>query len=102
MERGKAKALVGVVTSDKMDKTVVVDVVQIKKHATYGKPIKITSRFKAHDERNECKVGDKVLIIGTRPLSKTKRWRVSKVLERATVVEGEIADEFSEEGGKPE
>ena len=102
MARGKVKKLVGVVTSDKMDKTVVVDVTRIKKHSSYLKPIKATSRFKAHDERGECKVGDKVLIIGTKPLSKTKRWRVSKVLEHAAVIEGEVIEEFSEQGGNTE
>lgn len=102
MARGKVKKLVGVVTSDKMDKTVVVDVTRIKKHSSYLKPIKATSRFKAHDEKGVCKVGDKVLIIGTRPLSKTKRWRVSKVLEHATVIEGEVIEELSEQGGNTE
>lgn len=99
MERGKAKTRVGIVTSDKMNKTVVVDVTQLKRHSNYMKPIKTTSRFKAHDEKNECRIGDKVFIIVTRPLSKTKRWRVSKILERATIVEGEIVDEVSEKGG---
>jgi small subunit ribosomal protein S17 len=79
-----------------MDKTVVVDVVQIVSHPKYKKPIKRTSRFKAHDEKNECRVGDKVLIIETRPLSRTKRWRVSKILERKSAIEAEIPGEIFE------
>ncbi len=101
-ERGKARTLVGIVTSDKMNKTVVVDVARIKRHSGYTKPIKTTSRFKAHDEKNQCRIGDKVIIIGTRPLSKTKRWRVSKILQTATFVEGEIIDQVYEEGGEKE
>ena len=102
MERGKARTRVGIVTSDKMNKTVVVDVTQLKRDPNYTKPIRTTSRFKAHDEKNECRVGDKVFIIATRPLSKTKRWRVSKILKRATVAEDEIIDDVSEEGGDRE
>jgi small subunit ribosomal protein S17 len=95
--RGKTK--VGVVTSDKMNKTVIVDVTQIVSHLKYGKPIKRISRFKAHDEKNDCKVGDKVSIIETRPLSRTKRWRVSKILERASLLEDELSKEAFEDGG---
>ena len=98
MERGKARTRVGIVTSDKMNKTVVVDVTQLKRDPNYTKPIRTTSRFKAHDEKNECRVGDEVFIIATRPLSKTKRWRVSKILKRATIAEDEIIDDVSEEG----
>jgi small subunit ribosomal protein S17 len=98
MERGKIKTRVGVVTSNKMNKTVIVDVTRIVSHTKYGKPIKRVSRFKAHDKNNECKVGDKVFITETRPLSSTKRWRVSKVLERATIVEGEVPQEIFKEG----
>jgi len=74
---------VGVVVSDKMDKTVVVRVERRIFHETYGKVIKRTSRFKAHDEQNQCGVGDKVLIIETRPLSRDKNWAVKQVLEKA-------------------
>lgn len=83
MARGKTKTRIGVVTSDKMDKTVVVRVERIIKHLNYKKPIRRKSVFKAHDEKNECRLGDKVSIIESRPLSKTKRWRVFKVLERS-------------------
>jgi small subunit ribosomal protein S17 len=97
MGRGKVKTRVGVVTSDKMNKTVVVDVTQMVSHPKYRKPIKKISRFKAHDEKNECRIGDKVFMIETRPLSRTKRWRVSKILERATILKGEVPEEVLEE-----
>ncbi len=100
MPRGKYKTKIGTVVSDKMDKTVVVDVVQIKKDATYKKAVKRNIKFKAHDEKEECKVGDKVLILETRPFSKTKRWRVSKILERGIQLEIEVDAESL--GGKPE
>jgi small subunit ribosomal protein S17 len=74
---------VGVVTSDKMDKTVVVKVERRIFHETYKKVIKRSARFKAHDEKNECRVGDKVLISETRPLSRDKRWTVKQVIEKA-------------------
>lgn len=74
---------VGVVVSDKMDKTIVVAVKMRLFHPTYGKVISKTSKFKVHDEKNECKVGDKVKIIETRPLSKFKRWTVREVIEKA-------------------
>ncbi|WAM37523.1 30S ribosomal protein S17 [Caldicellulosiruptor acetigenus] len=77
------KTRVGVVVSDKMDKTVVVAVERLVQHPLYKKTIKRTTKFKAHDENNECRVGDKVLIMETRPLSKEKRWRVVQILERA-------------------
>lgn len=83
-ERGKRKTLVGVVISDKMDKTVVVMVNRIVLHPKYKKYIKKRTKVKAHDEKNECRIGDKVLLIETRPLSKEKRWRVRQILERAT------------------
>jgi small subunit ribosomal protein S17 len=73
----------GLVTSDKMDKTVVVVVEDRVKHPLYGKVIRRTSNLKAHDETNECGVGDRVLLMETRPLSATKRWRVVQVLEKA-------------------
>jgi small subunit ribosomal protein S17 len=77
------KVFEGVVVSDKMDKTVVVSVEDRRKHARYGKVMRQTSRLKAHDEQNECGVGDRVLLMETRPLSATKRWRVVQVLEKA-------------------
>ena len=82
-ERSTRKVREGVVVSDKMDKTVVVVVEDRVKHALYGKVMRQTSRLKAHDEQNECGTGDRVLIMETRPLSATKRWRVVQVLEKA-------------------
>lgn len=82
-KRGMRKTRVGVVVSDKMDKTVVVAVETFVQHPLYKKTIKRTTKFKAHDENNECKIGDKVLIMETRPLSKEKRWRVVQILEKA-------------------
>ncbi len=81
--RGNRKARIGTVVSDKMDKTVVVAVETRVKHKLYGKTIKRTTKFKAHDENNECRVGDKVKIMETRPLSKDKCWRVVSILEKA-------------------
>jgi small subunit ribosomal protein S17 len=83
MERGKRKVLVGKVVSDKMDKTVVVAVERLVRHPLYKKVLKKTTKFKAHDEKNKCRVGDKVEIMETRPLSKEKRWRVVNILEKA-------------------
>ena len=83
MERNLRKTLVGVVTSDKMDKTVVVTVKDKIKHPLYKKIVNRTIKFKAHDENNECGVGDRVLIMETRPLSKDKRWRVVEIIEKA-------------------
>ena len=77
------RTLTGTVVSDKMDKTVVVVVEDRVKHALYGKVLRHTSRLKAHDEQNECGVGDRVVLMETRPLSATKRWRVVEVLEKA-------------------
>ena len=81
--RGFRKVLQGLVVSDKMDKTVVVSVEDRVKHALYGKVLRRTSKLKAHDEQNECGVGDRVLLMETRPLSATKRWRVVQILEKA-------------------
>ena len=81
--RGMKRQLVGTVVSDKMDKTVIVLVERLVKHPLYHKYIRRRARFAAHDENNVCRVGDKVLLTGTRPLSRTKRWRVSKVMEKA-------------------
>ena len=82
-ERHRRKVREGLVVSDKMDKTVVVSVEDRVKHALYGKVLRRTARLKAHDEQNECGVGDRVLLMETRPLSATKRWRVVEILERA-------------------
>ena len=81
--RGFRKTREGLVVSDKMDKTVVVAVEDRVKHALYGKVIRRTSKLKAHDEENACGVGDRVLLMETRPLSATKRWRVVEILEKA-------------------
>jgi small subunit ribosomal protein S17 len=82
-ERNSRKVREGLVVSDKMDKTVVVSVEDRVKHALYGKVMRRTSKLKAHDEQNECGIGDRVLLMETRPLSATKRWRVVEILERA-------------------
>ena len=81
--RKPRKVREGLVVSDKMDKTVVVEVEDRVKHALYGKVMRRTSRLKAHDENNDCGVGDRVQLMETRPLSATKRWRVVTILERA-------------------
>ena len=83
VERNLRKTRIGMVVSDKMDKTVVVAIQDNVKHPKYGKVIKRTVKFKAHDENNECAVGDKVSIMETRPLSKEKRWRVIEIIEKA-------------------
>lgn len=82
-ERNSRKVRLGTVVSDKMDKTVVVEVARQFPHRLYGKIIKRTKKFKAHDEENSCGVGDIVRIMETRPLSKQKRWRVVEIVERA-------------------
>ena len=83
MERNLRKERVGLVVSDKMDKTVVVEISDKSKHPLYKKVIKRTVKFKAHDELNECNIGDKVEIMETRPLSKDKRWRLVRIIEKA-------------------
>ena len=83
MERNLRKERVGLVVSDKMDKTVVVEVIDKKKHPLYKKTITKTVKFKAHDENNECGIGDKVRIVETRKLSKDKNWRVAEIIEKA-------------------
>ncbi|MGN0538849.1 MAG: 30S ribosomal protein S17 [Candidatus Fimenecus sp.] len=83
MERNLRKTQVGIVTSDKMDKTVVVSIKDRVKHPLYGKIVNRTVKIKAHDENNECGVGDRVLVMETRPLSKDKRWRVAEIIEKA-------------------
>lgn len=84
-ERGRRKTLVGVVVGDKMDKTVVVMVERLIRHEVYSKMVRRRTKFKAHDEDNRCGVGDRVLIMETRPLSKEKHWRVLEILEKAAV-----------------
>ena len=83
MERTLRKTRVGMVVSTKMDKTVVVAIEDNVKHPVYSKIIKRTRKVHAHDEKNECGVGDRVEVMETRPLSKTKRWRVTEIIERA-------------------
>ena len=80
-ERGKKKTQIGVVVSDKMEKTVVVKVDRLVKHPVYNKYIKRSAKYKAHDEDNSCKIGDRVVIVETRPLSKDKRWKVRQIIE---------------------
>ena len=82
-ERNLRKTRIGVVTSDKMDKTITVSIERRVKHPIYGKFVKKTTKFHAHDEKNECTIGDTVRIMETRPLSKTKRWRLVEVVEKA-------------------
>lgn len=81
-DRNRRKTKVGIVVSDKMDKTIVVAVENFVRHSLYGKAVKTTKKFKAHDENNECQNGDKVRIMETRPLSKDKRWRLVNVVEK--------------------
>ena len=83
MERNARKVYRGTVVSDKMDKTITVMVETKKTHPLYGKRVKYSKKFKAHDENNEARIGDKVVIMETRPLSKTKRWRLVQIIERA-------------------
>ncbi len=79
----RRKTFVGVVESNKMNKTIVVKVERLVKHSSYGKYVKRTTKLYAHDEENSCNIGDKVLVMSTRPLSKLKRWRLVEVIERA-------------------
>lgn len=83
IESSNKKTLVGLVASDKMDKTIVVEVVRRVQHPVYHKYIQSRSRYKAHDEENSCRIGDRVLIEECRPLSRDKRWRVREIIERA-------------------
>ena len=83
MERNLRKTRVGLVTSDKMDKTIVVSVPDNVKHPLYNKIVKRTYKLKAHDENNECRIGDRVKVMETRPLSKDKRWRLVEIVEKA-------------------
>jgi small subunit ribosomal protein S17 len=83
--KSKGKQLIGIVTSNKMDKTIVVKVERVTKHPLYGKRISRHKKFMAHDENNECNIGDKVLISESRPLSRRKRWELIKILERKLI-----------------
>ena len=83
MERNLRKTRIGKVVSDKMDKTITVEIEDHVKHPLYGKIVKKTVKFKAHDEKNECNIGDTVKIMETRPLSKDKRWRLVQIIEKA-------------------
>jgi len=84
-ERNLRKTMIGTVVSDKMDKTIVVAVETSVAHPIYNKTVKRTYKLKAHDENNECGIGDKVEVMETRPLSKDKRWRVVEVIEKAII-----------------
>ena len=84
-ERNLRKVMIGTVSSNKMDKTVVVSVATNVKHPKYGKIVKRTYKLKAHDEENVCQIGDKVKVMETRPLSKDKRWRVVEIMEKAII-----------------
>lgn len=86
MER-QPKTRLGQVVSDKMDKTVVVSIETLRRHPIYKKTVKKSVNYKAHDEKNQCRVGDKVRIVETRPLSKNKRWQVAEIITKAEVVE---------------
>jgi len=83
VDRNNRKTRIGKVVSDKMDKTIVVAIETLVRHPLYGKSVKRTTKFKAHDENNECRVGDRVKIMETRPLSREKRWRLVEIIERA-------------------
>lgn len=83
MDKSNKKVRVGKVTSDKMDKTIVVATESFTAHALYKKQVKKTTKFKAHDEENQCRIGDTVKIMETRPLSKDKRWRLVEIVEKA-------------------
>jgi len=82
-ERGNRKTQIGVVVSDKMDKTVVVRIDRLVKHPVYNKYIKRSAKYKAHDSENSCKIGDRVLIVETRPLSKDKCWKVRQIIDKS-------------------
>ena len=84
-ERNLRKVMIGTVTSNKMDKTIVVSVETSVKHPIYGKVVKRTYKLKAHDEENQCQIGDKVKVMETRPLSKDKRWRLVEIVEKAVI-----------------
>ena len=83
VERNRRKTRIGIVVSDKMDKTVTVALEDFVRHSLYGKAVKRTKKFKVHDENNECGIGDTVKIMETRPISKDKRWRLVQIIEKA-------------------
>jgi small subunit ribosomal protein S17 len=83
MDRGRRKVRSGRVISDKMDQTVIVSIETLVRHPMYGRIVRRTSKFKAHDANNECGIGDNVEIVETRPISKEKRWRVARIIEKA-------------------
>lgn len=83
MERNLRKERIGLVVSNKMDRSIVVEIETKKKHPIYGKFVKQTNKFMAHDEKNDCNIGDTVKIMETRPMSKNKRWRLVEIIERA-------------------
>ena len=87
------KVRTGIVVSDKMNKTVVVRVDRMSKHPLYGKPVLCVKKYMAHDETNECRPGDRIMIEETRPLSRHKRWRVAEIIERAPVLGGDSKSE---------
>jgi len=89
-KRGQRKIRTGVVVSDKMDKTVVVEVARTVMHPVYKKYVRRRKRFMAHDEGNRCRIGDKVMIVETRPLSRNKNWRVRKVIKEAALAGGAL------------
>jgi len=88
VKKKQAKTMVGTVVSNKMDKTVVVSVERMILHPVYHKYVKMRKKYKAHDENNECGIGDRVLVIQSRPISKEKRWRVKKIIEKMQTLEG--------------
>lgn len=90
MERGSRKVIEGVVLKNKMDKTVVVQAERTTRHPVFKKVVRLKSRFKAHDEKNECQIGDKVKIMECRPLSKDKRWRVVEIVGKSPSNPGEL------------
>lgn len=91
MIRGRRKVREGVVTSNRMQKTVVVSIEQTVMHPKYKKYLRRRTKVKAHDENNQCQIGDRVLLVETRPLSREKRWRVAKIVQRAAPAEPELA-----------
>lgn len=91
-KKAHRKTRVGIVVSDKMDKTVVVRIDRMAKHPLYGKPVLKVKKYKAHDEENDCRMGDRVLIEETRPISRQKCWRIAEIIERAPVFTGKAVD----------
>ena len=95
--RHRRKTRTGIVVSDKMDKTITVKTDRVKHHPVYNKLMRLNTKFKAHDENNSAKIGDVVSIIETRPLSKTKRWRLVEIIKKAGSVEGQAVETESSE-----